>query len=110
MRVRGVWFGGDGQAGRGDRGTGEGRGEVSVVEPRGEGLVEVEAGAELGARGVEGGHLVEEKVGLGRATRRGDRRRPVREFEVEEDGGDDGRVREKREDSHRRRPSTFRCV
>ena len=88
--------------GRGDAGTGEGWGEVSVVEPRGEGLVEVEVGGGLGARGVEGGRLVEEEVGLGRATRRGDRRRPVGELEVEEDSGHDGRIGEKRQDPHLR--------
>lgn len=92
----------DGWTSRGDAGTGAGWGEVSVVEPRGKGLAEFEVRCGLGARGVEGGRLVEEEVSLGRTTRRGDRRRPVWEFEVEEDGGHDGRVGEEREDSHLR--------
>jgi len=98
----------DGWAGRGDGGSGEGWGEVSVVEPGGEGLVEVEVGSRLGARGVECGRLVEEEVSpttlrvVPRATRRSDRRRSVGKIEVEEDGGHHGQVGEKREDSHLR--------
>jgi len=74
--------------------------ESSVVGAVGQRLVELEVGRGLGIGGVEAGRLVEEEVPLGRASSGSERRRPVGDVEVEEDGGDDGWVGEEGEDSH----------
>ena len=54
----------------------------------------------LGLRvdGIEGWRLVKEEITLGWATRRREGWGSVGQVEVEEDGGDDRRVREERED------------
>ena len=57
----------------------------------------------LGLGGVEGRCLIEEpgeEIALGRSARGREVRRFVGEVEVEEDGGDDGRIGEEREDPH----------
>jgi hypothetical protein len=78
-------------------------------EPRGrtrrQGLVELEVGDGLGLGGIEGQCLIEEpgeEITLGRSAsgREGRGRGFVREVEVEEDGGDDGRIGQEREDPH----------
>jgi hypothetical protein len=72
----------------------------SVVEAGRQGLIELEAWVELRVRGVEGGGLIEQEVTLGRAPSGGEGRGAVWEVEMQEDGGDDGRVSEKGEDGH----------
>ncbi len=66
----------------------------------GQGLIELEVGHGVSIGGVEGGSLIEQEVTLrGRAGGR-EERGPVGQLEVEEDGGDDGRVGEEGEDAH----------
>jgi hypothetical protein len=73
---------------------------VSVVEAGRQGLVEAEVGLGITIREVEDGGLVEQEVTLWRAARGGEGWGAVWEVEMEEDGGDDGRVGEKGEDGH----------
>ena len=57
----------------------------------------------VGLGGVEGGSLIEEldeEIALGRSAGGQDGRGLVGEVEVEEDGGDDGRIGQKGEDGH----------
>ncbi len=89
-------LGGESLAGRLDSGASE-------VEVVGRGLVELEIWDGLWLGGVEGGCLIEEpgeEIALGRAARGSEGRGLVRDVEVEEDGGDDGRIGEEREDPH----------
>jgi hypothetical protein len=75
----------------------------SGVEVVGQGLVEFEVGDGVGLGGVEGRCLIEEpgeEIALRWSARGREGRGFVREVEVEEDGGDDGRIRQKREDPH----------
>jgi hypothetical protein len=68
---------------------------ASEVEVVGLGLVEVEVWDGLGLGGVERGCLIEEpreEIALRRSARGREGRGFVGEVEVEEDGGDDGRV------------------
>jgi len=99
-----VWRGsvveGDDPRGRRDGVVGGGVRRVSVVEAGRQGLIEVEVGLGLSVRGVEGGSLIEQEVALGRVAGWGEGRGPVWEIEMEEDGGDDGRVSEEGEDGH----------
>ena len=96
----GGWRGGDGQLGRGDGAVGGRVRRESVVEAGRQGLIEAEVGLGLRVRGVEGGGLIEQEVALWRAASGGEGRGAVWEVEMEEDGGDDGRVGEKGEDRH----------
>ena len=67
----------------------------SGVEVVGQGLVEVEVRGGIGLGGVEGGGLIEEldeEIPLRRSSGGREGRRLVGEVEVEEDGGDDGRM------------------
>jgi hypothetical protein len=76
---------------------------ASGVEVVGQGLVEVEVWDGLGLGGVEGRRLIEEpreEIALGRTAGGRKGRGFVGEVEVEEDGGGDGRVGQKREDLH----------
>ena len=78
-------------------------GGASEVEVVGRGLVELEVGDRLWLGGVEGRCLIEEpgkEIALGRSACGSEGRGLVREVEVEEDGGDDGRTGEEREDPH----------
>ena len=89
-------LGGESLAGRLDSGASE-------VEVVGRGLVELEVGDRLWLGGVEGRCLIEEpgkEIALGRSACGSEGRGLVREVEVEEDGGDDGRIGEEREDPH----------
>lgn len=72
----------------------------SVAEVVGHGLVEAEVRDRFAVGRIEGGRLVEEEVSLGRATSGRDWRRPVGQFEVEEDRGDDGWVCEEGQGPH----------
>lgn len=72
----------------------------SVLERGGQGLVELEVVLGLREDGIEDRRLVEEEITLGWAARRREGWGPVEQIEVEEDGGDDGRVSEEREDAH----------
>jgi len=94
-----------GWAGRAEAGGEDGWGpelpvSQSVVEVARQRLVELEVGHGLGIGRVEARCLVEEEVPLRRAAGRRERGRPVGEVEVQEDGGDDGRVGEEGEDAH----------
>jgi len=64
----------------------------SVVEVAGQGLVELEVGDGLGIGGVEARRLVEHKVTLGWAASRCEGWGFVGKVEVNEDGGDHGRI------------------
>ena len=59
----------------------------SVLERGGQGLIEVEVGLGVRVGGIERGRLIEQEITLGWTARRREGRRPVREVEVEEDGG-----------------------
>jgi hypothetical protein len=77
--------------------------ESSEVEVVGDGLVELEVWDGLGLDRVEGGRLIEEpreEIALGRSASGSEGWGFVGEVEVEEDGGDDGRIGKKREDLH----------
>ena len=93
----------DGQSGHRDGVVGGRVGGVSVVEVGGQGLVELDVGHGLGVGGVEARRLVEQEVPLRRAASGREGRGPVGKVEVDEDGGDDGRVGEKGEDTSGRR-------
>jgi hypothetical protein len=83
-----------------EAGPDTGASEVEVVGRR---LVEVEVWDGLGLGGVEGRCLIEEpgeEIALGRSARGREGWGFVREVDVEEDGGDDGRIGQKREDPH----------
>jgi hypothetical protein len=70
---------------------------ASGLEVVGQGLVEVEFWDEVGLGGVEGGGLIDEfdrELALGRSARGRQWRGSRGEVEVEEDGGDDGRIGE----------------
>ena len=93
--------------GRGWRLRGESYGRPdsgdSEVEVVGEGLFELEVGDGLGLGGIEGGRLIEEpleEITLGRSASGREGRGFVGEVEVEEDGRDDWRISQKREDPH----------
>jgi hypothetical protein len=60
--------------------------EASVLELDRQGLIEDEVGHGFAVCWIEGRRLVEEEVTLGRATSGGNRRWPVGQLEVEEDG------------------------
>jgi len=70
----------------------------SVVEVAGRRLIELKVGHGLRIGRVEA--LVEQEVTLRRPAGRRERRRPVGEVEVQEDGGDNRRVGEEGEDAH----------
>jgi hypothetical protein len=73
---------------------------ASGLEVVGQRLVEFEVRDGLGRGGVEGGRLIEEpgeEIALGWSARGRDGRGFVGEVEVEEDGGDDGRIGQERE-------------
>jgi len=74
--------------------------ELSVVEFVGQRLVEQEVGHGLGIGGVEARNLVEQEIPLGRAASGREGRRSVGQVEVNEDGGDDGRIGDEGEDLH----------
>ena len=83
---------------------------VSVVEARRSGLIELEVWLGVRVGEIEGGGLVEQEVALRRAARGGEGRGSVGEIQVEEDGGDDGRVGEEGEDGHLAAATTLRAV
>ena len=56
--------GGDDQWGHRDGAVGGGVRGVSVVEAGGQGLVELDVGLGLGVRRIEGGRLVEQRIGI----------------------------------------------
>ena len=92
----GTWVGRGSPAGRPDEGA-------SGLEVVGQRLVELEVGNGVGLGEVEGRSLIEEaieEIGLGRSAGRREGRGCVGEIEVEEDGGDDGRIGKERDDPH----------
>ena len=89
-----------GKALGGESSVGRTAAEVEVV---GQGRVEIGVGDRLGLGWVEGRCQIEEpgeEMALGWPAGGREGRRFVGEVEVEEDGGDDGRISEEREDPH----------
>jgi hypothetical protein len=72
----------------------------SVVEVAGQRLVELEVRHGVGVGGVKARGLIEQESPLRRPASGREGRGPVGKVEVNEDGGEDGRVGEKGEDLH----------